>query len=76
LDTNKFKKTIKEAVHLNAYFALQKYTGNTYLDVICTMIAFDLDDGRIDEEVVDHIPKLIRQIRDVLIEIKKASDEL
>lgn len=62
----KFRDNLREATHLNAYFILKDYEENKYLDVICTLIAVDLQDGNISEDMVDHIPKLIRQIKEEL----------
>jgi hypothetical protein len=63
---NKLRKNLDEAKKLNCHFLALEYEGNQDLDVICTYLASCLMIKELDEDILDRIPRLVRQIKEKL----------
>ena len=58
----KLRNNLIHSFDLNNLFIGKGFEGNEDMDVICTYLAAHLHCGHIDLTMIDHMPKLIRQL--------------
>jgi len=71
----KFKKTMIQVQKLNEYFA-KECKGDEDMDIICLHIAAALHHGVLTEIEYQKFPKLIEQLRKLLLRIENEMDRL